>query len=181
LVDKINKKLPIWKCKLLLLGGRLVLLNFVLSVIPLYYLTLFKVSSGFIVKIDPIRKRFLWADFDILRKKYHLVKWDIICRPKEHRGWGVLKLEYMNIVFFINGSDIINILIQEGYDNYLLNLNILALPILLLLLLPFGKSYLRFLIFFYFLVLSILLEMTILLIFGWIPVTLIILSLSSFL
>jgi hypothetical protein len=68
------------------LGGRLVLLNSVLSAIPLYYLTLFKVPSWIIIKIDRIRKRFLWASFDILRKKYHLVKWDIICRPKEHRG-----------------------------------------------------------------------------------------------
>jgi hypothetical protein len=41
-IDKIQSRLPIWKGKLLSLGGWLVLLNYVLSTIPLYYLTMYK-------------------------------------------------------------------------------------------------------------------------------------------
>jgi Reverse transcriptase (RNA-dependent DNA polymerase) len=99
LVDKINNKLPTWKGKLLSLGGRLVLLNSVISAIPLYYIILFKIPCWVLIKIDRIRKRFLWAGSDITSRKYHLIRWKVICRPKEFGGWGVLNLEFMNISF----------------------------------------------------------------------------------
>jgi hypothetical protein len=99
LIDKISKKLPTWKYKLLSIGGHLVLLNSVLSTIPLYYFTLFKILIWVIHKIDPIWKRFLWSGPEILKKKCHLVKWAIVCCPKDVGGWGVLNLEHMNVVF----------------------------------------------------------------------------------
>jgi hypothetical protein len=52
LIDKIQKWLPTWKGKLLSLGGHLILLNSIISIIPLYYLTLFKVPNWVIIKID---------------------------------------------------------------------------------------------------------------------------------
>jgi hypothetical protein len=73
---------------LLSLGGRLVLLNSVISTIPLYYITLFKIPCWVLIKIDHIRKRFLWAGSDITSRKYHLVRWEVICRLKEFGGWG---------------------------------------------------------------------------------------------
>jgi hypothetical protein len=88
-----------WKEKLLSLGGCLVLINSVLSTIHVYYLTLFKISAWVITKIDLIGKRFLWSDPELLRKKYHLVSWAIVCRPKDACGWGVLNLEQINIAF----------------------------------------------------------------------------------
>jgi hypothetical protein len=99
LIDKINNKLPTWKGKFLSLGGRLVLLNSVISAISLYYFTLFKISVWVFHKIDQIRKLFLWSGSDILKTKCYLVKWEIVCRPKDVGGWGVLNLEHMNIVF----------------------------------------------------------------------------------
>jgi Reverse transcriptase (RNA-dependent DNA polymerase) len=56
LIDKIHKKLSQWKDKHLSLGGRLVLLNSVLSSIPLYYISLFKISAWVLSRIDQIRK-----------------------------------------------------------------------------------------------------------------------------
>jgi hypothetical protein len=41
LIDKIKNKLPVWKGKQLSLGGRLVLLNYVISDIHMYYISLF--------------------------------------------------------------------------------------------------------------------------------------------
>jgi hypothetical protein len=68
-------------------GGHLILLKSVISIIHLYYLILFKVPKWVIIKIDQIRKRFLWAGFDALKRKYNLVNWPIVCRPKEFGGW----------------------------------------------------------------------------------------------
>jgi hypothetical protein len=76
-----------------------VLLNSVIFSIPLYYFTLFKIPIWVLHKIDQIRKRFLWSGPDILKTKCHLIKWEIICCPKDAGGWGVLNLKYMNIIF----------------------------------------------------------------------------------
>jgi hypothetical protein len=86
LVDKINNKLPTWKGKLLSLEGRLILLNSVILIISLYYITLFKIPSWVLIKIDRICKHFLWTGSDLTSRKYHLVRWDVICRPKEFGG-----------------------------------------------------------------------------------------------
>jgi hypothetical protein len=97
LIDKIHKKLPQWKGKHLSLGGRLVLLNSVLSSIPLYYISLFKIAAWVLFRIDQIRKRFLWAGVNSsTTRKYYLVRWATICRAKEFGGWGVINLAQMN-------------------------------------------------------------------------------------
>ncbi|GAU24262.1 hypothetical protein TSUD_48500 [Trifolium subterraneum] len=46
LLDKIHKRLSVWKCKNLSFGGRLVLLKSVLSSIPVYFFSFFKAPSG---------------------------------------------------------------------------------------------------------------------------------------
>jgi hypothetical protein len=91
-------------------GGRLILLNSVLSFIPLYYIFLFKFSNWVLIKIDKIRKKFLWAGTDSSpTRKYHLVKWKTVCRAKEYRGWGILNLEQINCAFYVNGDENIDI------------------------------------------------------------------------
>jgi hypothetical protein len=60
---------------------------------------MFKIPAWVLTRIDQIRKRFLWAGSDSLCRKYHLVKWVTVCRPKDCGGWGVLNLEFMNTSF----------------------------------------------------------------------------------
>jgi hypothetical protein len=95
LVTKIQCRLQIWKWKFLSMGGRLVLLNSILSSILLYYLSLFRIPVWCLNKIDKIRRDFLWAGVD--SKKYSLVRWSIVCSPKQFGGFGVLNLKYMNL------------------------------------------------------------------------------------
>lgn len=45
LVEKVEKRLQGWKSKLMSLGGRITLLNSVVSAIPLYWLSLYKMPS----------------------------------------------------------------------------------------------------------------------------------------
>jgi len=49
-----------------------------------------------IEKIDKVRKRFFWQGGGT-KRKYHLVKWKIITKPKEKGGLGVKDLKKMNV------------------------------------------------------------------------------------
>ena len=94
LIEKIEKKLPIWQGKLLSMGGRLVLLDAVLSSIPLYYLAIFQALKWCIDKIDKIRKQFLWAGPD-LGKKNSILSNGIQCVGIRNLGDGGMKILYL--------------------------------------------------------------------------------------
>jgi hypothetical protein len=49
--------------------------------------------GGGLVKIQ---RRFFWQGRHFTRK-YHMIKWKFICRPKENGGLGIFFLEIMNI------------------------------------------------------------------------------------
>ncbi|GAU28790.1 hypothetical protein TSUD_357760 [Trifolium subterraneum] len=68
LVDRIRKRLSGWKCKNLSFGGRLILLKYVLSSIPVYFLSFFKAPSGKWVWRCLVENDSLWSL--VLRAKY---------------------------------------------------------------------------------------------------------------
>jgi hypothetical protein len=71
--QRIEKKLSSWKGKHLSVGGRLVLVNFVLTSLVMFMLSFFEVLRGVLEKIDYYRSRFYWQS-DQHKKKYRLVK-----------------------------------------------------------------------------------------------------------
>ena len=56
---RIQKRLSMWKRKFLSFGGRVTLINSVLTSLLLYYMSIFKVSICVIKRIDKIRRVFL--------------------------------------------------------------------------------------------------------------------------
>lgn len=60
LLERIEKKLSSWKGKHLSAGGRLVLINSVLSSLPLYMLSFFEVPRMVLEKLEYLRSRFFW-------------------------------------------------------------------------------------------------------------------------
>ena len=60
LIKKINSRLSVWKSRHLSLGGRLVLLKFVLSSLPVYALSFFKAPSGIVSFIESILNYFFF-------------------------------------------------------------------------------------------------------------------------
>jgi hypothetical protein len=75
LIDKVAGKLPKWKGRLLNKSGRLTLVNFVLSAIILYHMTVFQLSKWAIRRIYKIRHNFLWQGSDNARGGHCLVNW----------------------------------------------------------------------------------------------------------
>ncbi|XP_078170754.1 uncharacterized protein LOC144565020 [Carex rostrata] len=85
-IDKIESRLQGYKGKLLSYGGRLTLLNSVLSAIPIYWLSVFVMPTKIRMRIEQLRRRFLWFGGSTVRKKYYLVSWDTMCKSKNQGG-----------------------------------------------------------------------------------------------
>jgi hypothetical protein len=58
---------------MLSLGGRLILLNSILSSLPIFMLSFFELPKGVLKKLDYFRSQFFWQS-DEHKKKYRLTK-----------------------------------------------------------------------------------------------------------
>jgi hypothetical protein len=88
LLEKLEKCLVGWRGKLISRGGRLQLLNVILSSIPVYYLSCFQLPKWVLRRIDKIQRDFLWAKFEGAELEISLLNWDVVCLPRKHGGLG---------------------------------------------------------------------------------------------
>lgn len=95
MIDKVAAKTQNWKGSLLFLGGRLTLLNYVLTAVPLYRISLYKVPVKVRKSVDSAGCKFLWQGTSS-KKKYALISWKWVCMPKTLGDMGVLDLHCMN-------------------------------------------------------------------------------------
>lgn len=93
--DKVEKNIDSLQGRLQSYGGRLILLVSCFSNDPLYMMSLVSLPKCPCKRMDFFRKRLLWQEKGV--KKYHLVKWEEVCPPKELGGLGVVDLKIMNI------------------------------------------------------------------------------------
>ena len=93
--DRFERKLSTWKGKMLSYGGRLTLINSVLSNLSVYMFCFFEIPKKVLKKLNFYRSRFFWEG-DGHKRKYRLSKWDILCRPKEQGGLGIMDLNVQN-------------------------------------------------------------------------------------
>lgn len=61
IVDVFDKWLSKWKGRSLSIGGRLTLIQSVLSSLPLYYFSIFRAPHKVLHQLEKIRRRFLWS------------------------------------------------------------------------------------------------------------------------
>jgi uncharacterized membrane protein YobD (UPF0266 family) len=98
LKNGLKKRLTSWKGKYLFVGGRLTLINLVLSSLPMYMMSFFAVPRGVLKKLDYFHSRFFWQQKK--KNKYRLAKWNILCQPKEQGGLGIRDLNVQNRALF---------------------------------------------------------------------------------
>ncbi|RVW93876.1 Transposon TX1 uncharacterized 149 kDa protein [Vitis vinifera] len=96
MVERILRRLDGWKKAFLSLGGRITLIQFCLSHIPSYFLSLFKIPVSIASKIEKMQRDFLWSGAG-KGKKDHLIRWEVVSRPKELGGLGFGKTSMRNI------------------------------------------------------------------------------------
>lgn len=97
LVEKIERRLAGWQCKLLSRGGRLELVRSVLSTIPVYHMICFKLPKWVLARIDKARRVFLWGRSHNRGRPISLCNWGSICKPREFGGLGISDLNLRNI------------------------------------------------------------------------------------
>lgn len=84
-----------WKHSYISKGDRLTLIKAVLRNLPTYYLSTFKAPSSICKKIEKLMRNFFWKGSSI-EKRAHLVRWDLITKPKENGGLGIDKIKITN-------------------------------------------------------------------------------------
>lgn len=95
IIRKFEVKLAKWKQRSLFMGGRITLINSVLSALPIYLLSFFRIPKKVVHKIVSIQRNFLWGGHQEA-SKIPWVKWDTICLPKNKGGLGIKDLSKFN-------------------------------------------------------------------------------------
>ncbi|KAK1258937.1 hypothetical protein QJS04_geneDACA020242 [Acorus gramineus] len=96
LISRFERRLAGWQSSFLSLGGKIILIQSVLSNLPIYFLSLFSVPKGILRALEGIRRRFLWNRAKGNSRRVHLVKWDKVCRGRKEGGTGILNMADMN-------------------------------------------------------------------------------------
>ena len=95
--ERFRKRLTSGKMHYISKGGRLTLIRSTLSSLPIYYLSLFRMSQKVCARMERIQRQFLWGGRN-LEKTPHLVNWATVCTKKRKGGMGprakkLLKIE----------------------------------------------------------------------------------------
>jgi hypothetical protein len=100
MVHSVEKRLvrtSIWFTQ----GGKLQLVNSVLSSLPTFHMCSIKIPMKIKNQIDKYRRHCLWRGGDLNAKKPPLAAWKLVTKPKLKCGLGVLKLNMQNDVLLM--------------------------------------------------------------------------------
>lgn len=92
LLDKVANRLQAWQACLLSQGGRLVLVKYVLSAMPIYSFMALDPPLSIIKEIDKRWRAFLWKGSENVAGGNCLVAWLSVCRPLHFGGLGLHNL-----------------------------------------------------------------------------------------
>lgn len=82
---KMEKKCSSWQGRLIASAGRVTLIQSSLTGIPFFMMSFYGLPVGVSKRMDFFRARLLWQE-EGDKRKYHLVKWTEVCRPKDMGG-----------------------------------------------------------------------------------------------
>nr|KYP35680.1 Putative ribonuclease H protein At1g65750 family [Cajanus cajan] len=88
IIRKFSKKLSTWRARTLSIAGRVCLINSVLTSLPLYFMSFYRMLRLVVKQITKLQRNFLWgAKQD--EAKMAWVSWNKITMPKEEGGLGI--------------------------------------------------------------------------------------------
>jgi hypothetical protein len=93
--EKMEKRLQTWKCGHLSFGGKSILINSSLTSFPMYTMGFYWIHEGTHQRFDSTRGNFFWEGVGN-KKKYHMIKWEALDKPKEFGGLGFIDTRVMN-------------------------------------------------------------------------------------
>ena len=99
IISKCERKLAKWKQRHLSFGGRVTLIKSMLTSIPIYFLSFFRVPKKVVDKLGRIQRRLLWGG-DHEQSKIAWVKWETMCLPKEAEWLGVKDINSFNVSLY---------------------------------------------------------------------------------
>ena len=125
-VEKVEKRLGGWRGRLLFRGGRLILVKAVLSAIPTYFMSAFRMPAGVWQRIESAMQSFFSRGADPGRGSA-LVAWSSVCRPFADGGLGIHHLQHVNSALLCKwvtrvmqpSDDLITHLLWESYRSTL--------------------------------------------------------------
>jgi hypothetical protein len=91
---KVEKRLPAWHGLMVSSGGKSILIESSLSSLPNYTMGVYLLPEEVHHKMDSARANFYWDSSQ--KKKYHMVKWADLARPKDFRELGFTDTRLMN-------------------------------------------------------------------------------------
>jgi hypothetical protein len=77
-------------------GGKAILIDSCLDNLATYAMSFFLLYEQAHAKMDSVRARLFWEGFGE-KKKYHMVRWDTLCKPKDFGGLGFVDSRVRNI------------------------------------------------------------------------------------
>jgi hypothetical protein len=100
LTEKVGHRVDPWQGLFLASAGRLELTNSCLSSLPMFAMGIFLLPDTSHGRMDSTRARFFWEGVGP-KRKYHMVDWATVCKPKEFGGMGILNTKVMNIALML--------------------------------------------------------------------------------
>ncbi|GKC70903.1 RNA-directed DNA polymerase, eukaryota, reverse transcriptase zinc-binding domain protein, partial [Tanacetum coccineum] len=94
-LTKIFACLSKWKLKTLSIGGRLTLIKSVLTSLPLYHMSIYKVPMGVLNRMESIRRRF-FIGADNNKRKISMIGWQKVLASKKKGGLEVSSFFALN-------------------------------------------------------------------------------------
>lgn len=98
-----QKKLSSGKGKMLPVGGRVVLINSVLSSLPMFMMSCFRISKGVLEKLDFYRSMFFIGNATITKRNIDLTNGIYLVNLNVLVVWGLLILRYRTSICRVSG------------------------------------------------------------------------------
>ena len=100
LVGVVGHRNEPWQGRFMSSAARLTLTNSSLAILPLHAMSLFLLNDGTHAGFRKHMSTFFWEGANA-NKKYHMVRWEEVCRPKDQGGLGIINTKSMNVALMV--------------------------------------------------------------------------------